>query len=128
MPTVVGGTLGGIQPMSRQKERRKFRRRDCLLRCRCEGKGFRFDGYIVNLSYGGAGINGTEKLPSLGTELLVTLGHTWKNLQLRSRVVWAKSDTKEPGLANFGVEFLDSLYVRQEKLAYFFPKCNTFED
>ena len=108
--------------MVRQKERREFPRRDCLIRCRCEGEGFRFDGYIVNLSHGGAGITGTEKLPSPGTELLVTMGHTWKNLQLRSRVAWSKPEGQNRGYAQFGVEFLDSLHVRQEKLADFLPK------
>jgi len=35
-----------------------------------------------------------------------------------------KSDVKEPVLADFGVEFLDTLHERQEKLADFFPKSN----
>lgn len=111
--------------MVRQKERRKFPRRDSLMRCRCEGEGFRFDGYIVDISYGGAGITGTEKLPTQGAELLVTIRLPWKMVELRSRVVWAKSDVKEPGVAEFGVRFLDSLRVRQEKLAEFLPKSST---
>ena len=114
--------------MVRRKERRKFPRRDCLMRCRCEGEGFRFDGYIVDISYGGVGITGTDKLPTQGAELLVTIRLPWKMVKLRSRVVWAKSDTKEPGLAEFGVEFLGTLSERQERLAEFFPKSNTVED
>jgi c-di-GMP-binding flagellar brake protein YcgR len=98
------------------------------MRCRCEGEGFRFNGYIVDISYGGAGIVETKKFPTQGTELLVTIRLPWKMIELRSRVVWVKSDTKEPGLADFGVEFLDTLEQRQEKLAEFFPKSNAVED
>jgi len=93
----------------------------------CEGEGLRVNGYIVNLSCGGAGIMGTRKLPVEGTELLVTLRHPWNTIKLRSRVAWVKSAAKEPGLAEFGVEFLDSLGERQEQLAAFFPKPNTIE-
>jgi len=95
------------------------------MRCRCEGEGFRFDGYIVDISYGGAGISGTKKLPAEGAELLMTIRLPGKVIELRSIVVWARSDVKEPGVAEFGVKFLDSLRVRQEKLAEFFPKSNT---
>ena len=70
--------------MARQKERRKFPRRDCLMLCSCEEESLR--GFIVDLSYGGAGIVGTKKLPAKGTELLLTTRHTWKAAELRSRV------------------------------------------
>lgn len=99
--------------MARQKERREFPRMDCLILCRCEGERFRFNGHIVNLSHGGAGIVGTDKLPPEGTELLVTIRLLGKTIELRSRVVRVKSKAKEPGLAKFGVEFLDTLQERQ---------------
>ena len=108
--------------MVRQKERRQFPRRDCLMLCTCEGERFRSTGHIVDISHGGAGIVGTKKLPSQGAELLVTMRLPWKTIQLRSKVVWVKSEAKEPGLADFGVEFLDALHVRQEQLAGLFPK------
>ena len=111
--------------MVRQKEERKDRRCDCLLLCPFEGERFRSRGHIVDISYGGAGIRGTRKLPPEGTELLLTTRHTWKAAELRSKVVWVKSEAKEPGLADFGVEFLDTLRERQEKLATFIPKTNT---
>jgi len=97
------------------------------MRCRCEGEGFRFDGYIVDISYGGAGITGTKKLPTQGAELLLTIRLPWKMIEPRSRVMWVKSHTKEPGLAEFGVEFLGTSEQRQDKLAEFFPKSNTVE-
>ena len=107
--------------MGRQKERREFPRRDCLMVCRCEGEGFRSDGRIINISHGGAGIAGTNKVPAQGAESLVTILLSWKKIELRSKVVWVKS-AKEPGLADFGVEFLDSLTERQDKLVDFIPK------
>ena len=110
--------------MVHQKERRKDRRCDCLLLCPFEGERFRHDGHIVDISYGGAGIVGTNQLPAEGTELLVTIRHPWKTIELPSRVVWVKSDAKEPGPAHFGVEFLDTLAERRNKLADFFPKSN----
>jgi c-di-GMP-binding flagellar brake protein YcgR len=97
------------------------------MRCRCEGAGFKINGFIVDISYGGAGIVENKELPAQGTELLLTIRLPGKIVELRSRVVWTKLDTKEPGLADFGVEFLDSLQVRQEKLAQFFPQSNTIE-
>lgn len=53
--------------MVRQKERRKCRRWDCIMPCRCEGESFHSRGFIVNLSYGGAGIVETKRLPAQGT-------------------------------------------------------------
>ena len=114
--------------MSLQKERREFHRRDCLMLCSCEGGGLRVEGHIVDISYGGAGIVVTKDLPTKDTELLLTTRLPWMMVELRSNVVRVKSGAKERGLAEFGVEFLGTLNERQEKLAYFFPKCNTFED
>ena len=111
--------------MARQKERREFPRRDCLLLCRCEGDRFQSKGHIVDISYGGAGIRGTRKLPAEGTEFLVTIPLSWKRTELPSGVVWVKSEAKGPSLADFGVEFLDTLHERQIKLADFFPRSNT---
>jgi c-di-GMP-binding flagellar brake protein YcgR len=113
--------------MVHQKERREFHRHDCLMLCRCEGDRFRSHGYIVDISYGGAGKVGTKKLPIEGTKLLVKILLPGKKIELRSRVVWVKSAAKEPGLAEFGVEFLDTLQERQEQLADFFPKYHTIE-
>jgi hypothetical protein len=53
---------------------------------------------------------------------VVTILPSWKKNELRSKVVWVKSEAREPGLADFGVEFLDTLSERQDKLAEFFPK------
>ena len=114
--------------MARRRERRKFHRCDCLLLCPLEGERFRFDGHIVDISYGGAGIRGTKKLPAEGTELLVTIRLLLKTIELPSRVVWVKTDAKEPGLADFGVGFLDTPDERQNKLEEFFPKSNKVED
>ena len=91
------------------KERRKFRRWDCVIRCRCEGENLRLNGVIVNLSYG-------------GTEMLVTIGPRWNRIQLHSRVVWVEPEGQKRGYAQFGVEFLGSLQERQGRLAYFLPK------
>jgi len=112
--------------MSRQEESREFHRRDCLMLCRCEGGSLRLSGFIVDLSYGGAGIVGTEKLPANGTELLLTTRHNWEAVALQSRVAWVKSG-KGSGLADFGVEFLGTLYERQEQLAGFFQVPDTLE-
>ena len=108
--------------MGRQKEKREFPRRDCLMVCRCEGEGYHSNGHIINISHGGAGIAGTNKVPAQGVELVITILLSWKKIELRSKVVWVKSGAKEPGLANFGVEFLDSLTERQDKLEDFIPK------
>jgi c-di-GMP-binding flagellar brake protein YcgR len=113
--------------MARKKERRQFLRKDCLMLCRCEGKGFRFDGHIVDISYGGAGIVGTKKLPAEGAELAVSILLAGSSINLPSRVVWVASKGSKQGLADFGVEFLDSLSERQEKLARFLPNTNTVE-
>ena len=114
--------------MVRQMERREFPRRDCMMHCRCEGEHFRFNGHIIDISYGGAGITATKKLSAQGAELLVTILLPWKRIELRSKVVWVKSEAKQRGLADFGVEFLGTLHERQEKLAEFFPKSNTIRD
>ena len=113
--------------MVRQKERREFHRRDCLMLCRCEGERFRSNGHIVDISYGGAGIGGTKKLPAQDAELLVKILLPWKRIELLSKVVWVKSTSNASALADFGVEFLDTLSERQDKLAEFFPKSDTSE-
>ena len=95
------------------------------MRCRCEGEGFQFNEYIVDISYGGAGIVETKKFPTQGSELLVTILLPRNVIELPSRVVWVKSEPEKRGLADFGVEFLDSLPVRQEKLPEFFPRPST---
>lgn len=117
----------GGDSMVRQKERRKDQRSDCMLFCPFEGEIFRRDGHIVNLSYGGAGIRGTQKLPAAGTELLVTIRHPWKTIKLKSKVVWVKSVIDVSVLADFGVEFMGTLYERQQQLANFFPPPDTLE-
>jgi len=114
--------------MTQQKERREFPRRDCLMLCRCEGEGFLSNGHIVNISYGGAGIVGTKQIPVEGTQLLLTILLTGTDIELTSRVVWVSSTAKKLGLADFGVEFLDSLDERQGKLVRFFPQVNSLED
>ena len=111
--------------MGRQNERREFRRRDCLLLCPFKGERFRSDGHIVDISYGGAGISGTKKLPAEGTELTVEIRRPWKTIQLQARVVWVKSAARERGLTDFGTEFLGTLYERQKQLTDFFPEPNT---
>jgi len=98
-----------------------------MLLCPIEGERFRCDGHIVNLSYGGAGIRGTKKLPAEGTEVLVTIRHPGKTIKLRSRVVWVKSAANASALADFGVEFLGTLYERQQELADFFRLPDTIE-
>lgn len=108
--------------MGRQKERREFARRDCLLVCHCEGEGFRTTGHIVDISYGGAGIAETKKIPAEGTELLLEIRLPGKTIELQSRVMWVKSAANASAIANFGVEFLEPLSERQVKLADFFPK------
>jgi hypothetical protein len=57
--------------MAHGKERSKFGRRGCLMRCLCDGEGFHFYGYIVDISCGGAGIVETKELPAPGTQLLL---------------------------------------------------------
>jgi hypothetical protein len=49
-------------------------------------------------------------------------------IELPSRVTWMKSKARKLGLADFGVEFLDSLPKRQTKLARFFPHSSAVED
>lgn len=113
--------------MARQRERRECCRRDCLMRCRCTGIGFRSNGYIVDISFGGAGIV-AKRLPTLGTELLVTMRLTSKMIDLPSRTVWTRAEYKKTGVADFGVEFLGPLLERRDKLGGFFPQSNTLED
>jgi len=90
--------------------------------CRCEGEGFRSSGHIIDISYGGAGIAETKKLPAEGAELLVKICLPGRTIELRAKVVWVKSDANASAIANFGVEFLDPLSQRLAKLADFFPK------
>ena len=108
--------------MVSRKERRAFRRWDCMMPCRCVGEGFRVNGYIVNLSYGGAGIVGTKKLPTAGFELMITIRPMKEKIELRSKVVWVDSHAEEHGPAKFGVEFLGAIEERKEKIRAFFPK------
>ena len=104
-----------------QKERRKSRRWDCVLPCRCEADNFRSDGMIVNLSYGGAGITGTDQLPAKTTELLLTIRPLTDKVGLRSKVVWVNPEDQGRGQANFGVEFTESPEETKGKLRRFFP-------
>jgi len=99
-----------------------------MMPCRCVGEGFRSNGYIVNLSYGGAGIAGTQKLPPEGLELSVTIRPMKEKVELHSRVVWVSSKAGEHGPAQIGVEFLGSLKARKEKIRAFFPKYYTGEE
>jgi hypothetical protein len=99
-----------------------------MMPCRCLGEGFRVNGYIVNLSYGGAGITGTKKLPPEGLELLVTIRPMKEKIELLSRVVWVDSESEDHGPARFGVEFLGSLELRKEKIRIFFPKYYTSDE
>ena len=85
--------------------------------CRCEAEGFRESGYVIDISYGGAGITGTEKLPETGSELLVTIRLPWSTIDLKSKVAWVKSKGKKSGLADFGVEFLGTRRDIEGKLA-----------
>lgn len=114
--------------MDCQKERREFLRRDCLMLCLCEGEDFRFNGHIIDISYGGAGIVSTRKLPTEGAGLLVKIFLPGNTIELPSSVVWAKSKSMKHGLADFGVECLDSFPERQTKLGRFFPQHNAVED
>jgi len=111
--------------MARGKERRELLRRDCLMLCRCEAEGFRPHGHIIDISYGGAGIIGTKKLPAEGAKLAVSVLLQGSSIKLPSRVVWVNSKARKLGLADFGVEFLDSLMERQSKLARFLPQVNS---
>ena len=114
--------------MVSQKERRAFRRWDCLMPCRCEGQDRNLEGFIVNLSYGGAGIVTSSELPTEGSEMEVTIRPVNEKVQLRSKVVWISAQGMERGPANFGVEFLGSLQERQDKIRKFFPKYYTDEE
>ena len=114
--------------MVSRKERRAFRRWDCMMPCRCVGEGFRNNGYIVDLSYGGAGIAGTKKLPTAESELLVTIRPMKEKIELRCKVVWVDSRAEEHGPAKFGVEFLGTLKQRKEKIRAFFPKYYAGEE
>jgi len=108
--------------MVSRKEKRAFRRWDCMMPCRCVGEGFRVNGFIVNLSYGGAGITGTTKLPQEGSQLSITIRPMKEKIELECRVVWINSRFEEHGPATFGVEFLGSLEERKGKIRSFFPK------
>jgi len=93
-----------------------------MMPCRCAGKGYLVNGYVVNLSYGGAGIAGAKTLPTSGMELTITIRPMKEKIELRSKVVWVNSKSEEHGPATFGVEFLDALEARKEKIRAFFPK------
>ena len=110
--------------MAQRKERRECPRRDCLMLCSCDGAGFRSSGHIVDISYRGAGIVGTKKLPDEGVELLVKILLPGTTIELPSRVVWVESKAQKRRLADFGVEFLDGLSERQRKLGRFFPQVS----
>ena len=114
--------------MARRKERREFFRRDCLMLCRCEAKGFQPQGHIIDVSYGGAGIVGTKQLPAAGAELLVKILLPGSTIELLARVVRLGSKAEKRGLADFAVEFLNSLEERQSKLARFIPQHNAVEN
>jgi Tfp pilus assembly protein PilZ len=86
------------------------------------GEGFRDNGYIVNLSYGGAGIAGTKKLPENGVELLLTIRPMKERIEILSKVIWVNSQSDQYGPATFGVEFLGRLEEKKEKIRTFFPK------
>jgi hypothetical protein len=96
--------------------------------CRCEGDGFQSNGHIVNISFGGAGIVGTKQIPVEGALLLLTILLPGSTVELSARVAWVSTRAKKLGLADFGVEFLDGLTERQEKLARFIPQHNAVED
>lgn len=114
--------------MVRQKERRTFRRWDCMMPCRCEGQDFSFEGHIVNLSYGGAGLVTATDVPAEGLEMLVTIRPVKERVQLRAKVVWVGNKGLERGPASFGVEFVGTLQERQDKIRTFFPKYYSYEN
>jgi hypothetical protein len=89
--------------------------------CRCEGKKLRLNGTVINLSYGGAGIGGTDELPSCGSELMLTLRPSLDAVKLRSRVIWTNPEAQESGRAQFGEEFTEPVQDVKEKLKSFFP-------
>jgi Tfp pilus assembly protein PilZ len=93
-----------------------------MMICRCEAKGYSESGYVVDISYGGAGITGTSKLPEAETELLLTIRLPWSTIEMKSRVVWVKPDTKSSGLSDFGVEFLGSHHDIRSKLSKVIPE------
>ena len=114
--------------MDSLNERREFKRRGCLMQCRCQGEHIYFSGQVVNLSFGGAGIAGTNNVPAKGTKLQVEILLPWKTIELRSRVVWVKPVAEKKGTADFGVEFLETLSERQQKLADFLPRRNPIDE
>ena len=93
-----------------------------MMPCRCAGKGYRADGYVVNLSYVGAGIASARTPHTSGIELTLTIRPMIEKIELRSRVVWINSRSEEDGPATYGVEFVDALEARKEKIRVFFPK------
>jgi hypothetical protein len=77
----------------------------------------------MNLSCGGAGIDGSKKLPVQGLDLLLTIRPTREAVQLRARVAWVNTEA-----GRWGVEFLGTTREMEDTLRAFFPESTAAGD
>jgi hypothetical protein len=73
-------------------------------------------------------VSTADNLPTEGKKLQLEILLPWKTIKLRAKVVWVRPAAEKKVTADFGVEFLDTLSERQEKLADFLPQSNVVED
>lgn len=104
------------------KDRRKFHRWDCSLRCYCWGEGFEFKAVLTNLSFNGARVYFDKKLPAEGSEIKLAILPEDSDVPseesiLKARVVGVYDEGE-----GFGVEFYGKWDERVEILMPVFQR------
>jgi hypothetical protein len=93
------------------RDRRRFHRWTVSIPCICEAEEGSFTGKVVNLSFGGARVENTDRIPREGSDLQITLHLKDYSVSLSAHVFYI-----DPEDQHFGIEFYGSRVERIRQL------------
>lgn len=99
------------------RDRRRSHRWPVSIPCVCEAEEGNFTGRVVNLSFGGARVEDTQRIPREGSDLRITLHQRDYGVSLSAHVFYASPEDPV-----FGIEFYGSLVERAQKLLPLFRR------
>lgn len=103
------------------KNRREYRRWNCSFPCRFENGDIRFEGFVSNLSFNGACVEGQANLPLRGDALTLQI-EADPEVSIPARVVYV---IEQRGRERFGIEFSGTW---EEKLQALMPLFERYVD
>ena len=109
------------------RDRRRFYRWPVSIACIIEAEEGTFTGKVVNLSFGGARVEDTDRIPREGSDIRITLHLRDYSVTLSAHVYYASPEDPV-----FGIEFYGSLVERTRQLLPLFrhsvPEPGTADD